>query len=95
VQNAITATEAGRRVSVSLAVADRIVVLTVSDEGPGIDESVREHLFKPGRSSRRGGSGLGLAISQLLARQIGATLSLDSTGKAGTTFRLTLPLGTS
>ncbi|HEY4246840.1 MAG TPA: sensor histidine kinase [Lacunisphaera sp.] len=95
VQNAITATDAGRRVSVSITVADRIVVLTVSDEGPGIDESVREHLFKPGRSSRRGGSGLGLAISQLLARQIGATLALDSTGKAGTTFRLTLPLGTS
>ena len=37
-------------------------------------------------------SGLGLAISRLLARQIGATLVLDSTGPAGTTFRLTLPV---
>jgi signal transduction histidine kinase len=52
---------------------------------------VRQHLFKPGRSSRPGGSGLGLALSQLLARQIGANLVLLSTGPDGTVFSLTLP----
>jgi hypothetical protein len=31
--------------------------------------------------------------SRLLARQIGATLALDATGPAGTSFSLTLPLG--
>ena len=93
IQNAIAATGAGRRVAVSLTIADRTVQLTVADEGPGIAESVRAHLFEPGRSGRTGGSGLGLAISQLLARQINATLVLDSTGNTGTTFRLTLPLG--
>jgi signal transduction histidine kinase len=61
-------------------------------EGHGIAEDVRAHLFEPGRTGRPGGSGLGLAISQLLARQIGATLVLQSTGLDGTTFSLSLPL---
>jgi len=71
--------------------SDRVTIL-VSDEGHGISDTLRPHLFEPGRSGRPGGSGLGLAISRLLARQINATLRLDSTSAIGTTFRLTLPL---
>ena len=93
VQNAIDATDPGRRVGVAFRNGDGTVNVTVADEGRGIPEELREHLFEPGRSGRPGGSGLGLAISRLLARQIGATLALDSTGPAGTTFRLTLPVG--
>lgn len=92
VQNAINATAAGKRVTASLTLIDRIITLTVQDEGSGIPLQVRDHLFAPGRSGRPGGSGLGLAISQLLAHQIAATLWLESTGTQGTTFRLTLPL---
>jgi signal transduction histidine kinase len=91
IQNAIAASDAGRRVLVSLADTGWATVLTVRDEGSGIPEAVQKHLFKPGRSGRPGGSGLGLAISQLMARQIGAELVLLSTGPEGTTFRLTLP----
>lgn len=90
-QNAIIATEPGKRVSVSLADAGWAVVLTVSDEGSGIPESVQKHLFKPGCTGRPGGTGLGLAISKLLARQIGAEMVLLSTGPDGTVFRVTLP----
>ena len=92
VQNAVCATATGHRVLVTLVETDRTIVLTVQDEGTGIPENLREHLFLPGRSGRHGGSGLGLAISQLLARQIAASLVLVSTGPLGTTFRLTLPL---
>jgi signal transduction histidine kinase len=92
VQNAITATAPGRRVAVSIAREGGRVVLTVEDEGTGIPDSVRPHLYNPGRSSRPGGSGLGLAISQLLARQIGAELALISTGPGGTVFSVTMPL---
>ncbi|HEY4988460.1 MAG TPA: sensor histidine kinase [Opitutaceae bacterium] len=92
VQNAIDATEAGRNVAVVFRQGGDQAAVSVSDEGPGIPDAFRPHLFEPGRTGRAGGSGLGLAISQLLARQIGATLLLDSTGPAGTTFRLTIPL---
>src|ERR1039457_6963263 len=91
VQNAIFATDPGKRVSVSLVDAGWGFVMTVADEGSGISRSVQKHLFKPGRSGRPGGSGLGLAICQLLARQIGAEMVLLSTGPDGTSFRVTLP----
>lgn len=91
-QNAIAATPADRSVIVSLRPETDRLVLEVRDEGYGIPETLRAHLFVPGRSGRPGGSGLGLAISQLLARQLGAELLLADTGPQGTVFRLTLPL---
>jgi signal transduction histidine kinase len=90
-QNAIEATDAGRRVSVEYRHSAGTVTITVADEGHGIPAELREHLFEPGRTGR-GSSGLGLAISRLLARQIGATLTLDSTGPEGTIFTITLPV---
>jgi signal transduction histidine kinase len=92
IQNAIEATDDGRRVTATLTHGAASIVLMVRDEGRGIPDSISAHLFEPGYSGRPGGSGLGLAISHLLARQIGATLALESTGEGGTTFRLTLPL---
>jgi signal transduction histidine kinase len=92
VQNAFAATPAGRRVTVSLAAQGTSLELLVHDEGAGIPPEQQARLFEPGRSGRAGGSGLGLAISRLLARQIGAELTLVSTGPAGTIFRVTIPL---
>jgi signal transduction histidine kinase len=92
VQNAIEATEAGHSVAVIFRNGGSTASVTVSDEGHGIPDELRVHLFEPGRSGRAQGTGLGLAISQLLARQIGATLVLDSTGPTGTVFRLSLPM---
>lgn len=91
VQNAIDATPAGGRVEVRFMAENESAIVLVSDEGAGISEEIRAHLFEPGRTGRPGGTGLGLAISQLLARQIGATLTLDSTGLDGTAFRLVVP----
>jgi signal transduction histidine kinase len=92
VQNAIDATACGRCVAVEFGNGAENATVTVSDEGIGIPEALRPHLFEAGRSGKPGGTGLGLAISQLLARQIGATLLLDATGPDGTRFRVTLPL---
>ena len=90
VQNAIDATPPGRRVLADLARNDGTLVLSVTDEGMGIPESIRPRLFEPGATSRPGGTGLGLAISRLLARQIDADLELVRSGPTGTAFRVTL-----
>ena len=92
VQNALHATDAGRHVVVLFKHDRDNAMITVSDEGHGVPEELLPHLFEPGCTGRPGGSGLGLAISQLLARQMSATLVLDATGPKGTSFRLTLPL---
>jgi signal transduction histidine kinase len=71
---------------------DGTVQLTVGDDGPGLPEVVRTHLFDEAPAKRpAGGSGLGLAIARELARNHGGELALLETGPAGTTFRIVLP----
>ncbi|MEW6589683.1 MAG: HAMP domain-containing sensor histidine kinase [Pseudomonadota bacterium] len=67
--------------------------ITVSDDGPGLPESVRLRLFEPFVTTKPAGqgTGLGLAISQRLAREMGAELVLESSLR-GTCFRLSFPL---
>jgi signal transduction histidine kinase len=69
--------------------------LRLADDGPGLPERARAHLFQPfAASTRRGGAGLGLAIARELAQAHGGDLVLISTGPAGTVFELTLPKAT-
>lgn len=91
IQNAIQALPRGRSVQLSLQSAPHGIRCTVADEGPGLPEAVRQNLFAPLRSRRRGGHGLGLALSRHLARHLGAELQLLSTGPQGTVFALDLP----
>ncbi|MEM8616062.1 MAG: ATP-binding protein, partial [Pseudomonadota bacterium] len=63
--------------------------LQIRDNGPGLPDKAREHLFKPfAGSTRRDGTGLGLALSRDLARSMGAELTLEETGAEGTCFAL-------
>jgi signal transduction histidine kinase len=91
IQNAADATSGSGTISVVLSSDEHVLKITVTDDGPGVPAVLRHRLFEPGCSGRSGGSGLGLAISRLLARQIDATLALDHTGPAGSSFSLTLP----
>jgi len=68
-----------------------VVVIEVSDTGPGISEPARAHLFEAFQSSTRtGGSGLGLAIASELVHAHGGEIRLVD-GTIGATFRLTIP----
>jgi signal transduction histidine kinase len=65
----------------------------VGDNGPGLPEAVTAQIFRPFTTGgRAGGAGLGLAISRDLVRAHGGDIALVETGRAGTTFRFTLPL---
>jgi signal transduction histidine kinase len=68
-----------------------VVVVEVSDTGPGFAAKAREHLFEPFQSSARsGGTGLGLVIAAELIRAHGGEIKLVE-GTIGATFRLTIP----
>ncbi len=68
-----------------------VVVIEVSDTGPGFSEKAREHLFEAFQGSTRpGGSGLGLAIAAELVRAHGGEIRLVE-GTIGATLRLTIP----
>jgi signal transduction histidine kinase len=68
-----------------------VVVIEVSDTGPGVSDKARAHLFEAFQgSTRRGGSGLGLAIAAELVRAHGGEIRLVE-GTIGATFRLIIP----
>jgi signal transduction histidine kinase len=80
------------RVAVSLVITAADSVVRLADDGPGLPERARTHLFQPfAGSARRGGVGLGLAIARELAQAHGGDLSLVETGAAGSRFELRLP----
>jgi|GEM_PF-4562351 len=73
-------------------------VLSVHDDGPGMDDEQLQRLFTPferlgHEQGSVGGSGLGLVISRQLAQALGGALSLRSVVGQGTTAELSLPLG--
>jgi signal transduction histidine kinase len=68
-----------------------MVVIEVSDTGPGIAAGARAHLFEAFQgSTRTGGTGLGLAIAAELTRAHGGDIRLVE-GTIGATFRVTIP----
>jgi signal transduction histidine kinase len=70
-----------------------VVVLEISDTGPGIPEKARAHMFEAFQgSTRSGGTGLGLAIAAELVRAHGGEISLVP-GTIGATFRIAIPDG--
>ncbi|PTW63551.1 phospho-acceptor domain-containing protein [Breoghania corrubedonensis] len=76
--------------------AHRRLVLTVSDDGPGIAADELPSLFLPYRQGASGqrlrsGSGLGLWISRTLARRLGGSLGVESELGHGTRFTLDIP----
>jgi len=68
----------------------KALLIQVSDNGPGIDPSVRETLFYPMITNKEGGSGLGLSIAQTLIDQHDGYIDCDS-WPGHTEFNIYLP----
>ena len=68
-----------------------VAVLQVIDDGPGVSDTMIDHLFYPLVTGRSGGTGLGLSIAQSLARKHGGLIEVQSQ-PGHTVFSLFLPL---
>ncbi len=68
------------------------VVIDFSDTGCGVPAELQPRLFASFLTGRTDGTGLGLAIVKRLVQSHRGDIELLSTGPAGTTFRITLPL---
>ena len=67
------------------------VVVSVTDNGPGVPETIQDRIFHPLVTGRDGGTGLGLSLAQDFVQQHGGVIEFDS--KPGRTeFRLMLPM---
>lgn len=97
--NAMRFSPEGGSIRIDLRSADGVVRATVADEGPGVAENDRAHLFKPFFQGSRQppaaapGSGLGLAIAQEYAQLHGGEIQLcDTPDRPGASFCVHLPL---
>ena len=72
---------------------DNWLVLTVSDNGPGIQHFEVDEIWLPGVTSRPGGSGLGLTIVKDTVIDLGGTVNAIASGPlGGAVFEVTLPI---
>lgn len=93
ITNALDASPPGATVDVRVEVGAAGLVLTVSDQGPGMPPDVAARATEPFFTTKETGSGLGLAICDQVVRSHGGTLNAHSTAEHGTCFRVELPHG--
>jgi signal transduction histidine kinase len=101
VTNAAQHTPAGGRIRANVSVEGPLAVLRVTDAGPGIATDDLPYVFERfyradrARGTERPGSGIGLTVARELVTANGGSIEVETTGSAGTTFRIALPLRTS
>jgi signal transduction histidine kinase len=96
VENAIRYTPAGSTIDVTVGRSEGSVSLVVADDGAGIAQVDREHVFERFYRGRAGtaaglGTGLGLAIVAEAVQRWGGSIELLDRAGPGTTFRVTWP----
>ena len=88
-------------VALSVAEVGGRAVVTIDDDGPGIEPSEREHVFDrfvrldDARSRDSGGSGLGLAIVRAVVDAHGGGVSIAEGPLGGARVEVSLPIGSS
>ena len=98
VDNALTYTNAGGKVTLSVEARGTVAYFAVSDSGIGIATHDIPHIFEryyradPARSRVAKGSGLGLSIANWVVQAHGGSIAVESEFGRGTTFTITLPL---
>ena len=82
----------GGRVAVRLSVRGGDAVIEVDDNGPGMDEDfVRNELFRPFRTTKKGGFGIGVYESREFVRELGGRMEVASEPGRGTRVQIWLP----
>jgi signal transduction histidine kinase len=88
--NAIGATDRGKRVRVEVTASAKTWEIAIRDEGPGVPGDIREKIFTPYFTTRRDGTGLGLAMAKQVVDQHSGRIEVES-GAGGAVFRVVLP----
>src|SRR6266511_670388 len=97
--NALRVAPAGSTIGVRAERHDRVVLLAVSDAGPGFPAEFLPHAFErfhradTARTRQHGGAGLGLAIVEAIARGHGGHAEAANRAEGGAVVRLFLPAG--
>jgi signal transduction histidine kinase len=101
VDNALNAMRPGGRATIGVTADQTAVEITIANDGPGIPDAEREHLFDPFFSGRQAGRGLGMGLAKAwrIVTNHGGTIEVDpqfdaaakSETRRGATFVVRLP----
>jgi signal transduction histidine kinase len=86
------APDADGKVEITATDAGDLITICVSDNGPGVAESIRDRLFHPFVShGKENGTGMGLAVVQKIVHDHGGEVSVERTPQERTVFKIVLP----
>ncbi|OHB50887.1 MAG: hypothetical protein A2Y10_15895 [Planctomycetes bacterium GWF2_41_51] len=96
VQNAIRATQSDGKVKILARTEDERLKLSVIDQGPGIDENIKDRIFEPffttGIGGPDSGLGLGLAVTKDIINAMQGEINFENLKPHGAVFNISIPL---
>ncbi len=93
ISNAVDAMPRGGTLRIKSRLSSpRLLTLSISDTGHGMDDGALSRLFQPFHTTKVTGTGLGLGISKKIVEAHGGHIEITSKPAKGTTVRITLPL---
>lgn len=91
--NAVQSLEAGGRVALRISgPGNGFASFSVSDDGPGVPDDLRDKIFEPFMTGRDSGVGLGLTFVKRVVHEHGGHISVEPSPGGGACFHVTLPL---
>ncbi|HER40724.1 MAG TPA: GHKL domain-containing protein [Salinimicrobium catena] len=91
-ENALEISVENNRITVSTERKNKMICLSVQDEGPGIATADQEKIFKPFYTTKMNGPGLGLAIVERSVKELKGMVEVESTPGKGATFTVCIPV---
>ena len=83
--------EGDLRIGLNLVGGGDTYELVATDNGPGIEPDIREHLFSPFKTTKEGGTGLGLSIVARIASAHDGSVRAEDNPGGGAIFRVRWP----
>ena len=91
IQNAIDALQNEGNITLTIEEDLEEIVITLADDGPGMDETTKNNIFNLYFTTKAKGTGIGLSIVQRIIFEHGGVISVESNINEGTRFIIRLP----
>jgi signal transduction histidine kinase len=78
-------------VTIRLGLVEKNLLIMYRDDGPGIDDKIKNKIFQKGVTTKGEGKGLGLYLSKRIIESYGGTIELMDTGR-GAAFLISVPV---
>ncbi len=79
-------------INIKIYLIENQIVISMADNGRGIDDAVKDKVFEPKFTTKSSGMGLGLPMVKNIIETYNGTISFTSALNKGTTFIITLPI---